>query len=135
MASMYVCLGTMYTVGHERSRKSSNFGHMHIRYSGFLTAGRAQCVRLVLYLVNSRFSVYCSSVRPCEVWEGLGRSQWRQLAWHVCWFVRLLAAKGSKTMPVLSTVEAQLSLHKRKSRTHPQKHGNAITAMPIIMLA
>ncbi len=29
------------------------------------------------------------------------------------WFVYLLAAKGSKTMPVLSTVEAQLSLHKR----------------------
>ncbi len=36
-------------------------------------------------------------------------------SWHV-WlfhFVRLLAAKGSETMPVLTTVEAQLSLHKR----------------------
>ncbi len=29
------------------------------------------------------------------------------------WFVRLLAAKRTKTMPVLSTVEAKLSLHKR----------------------
>ncbi len=28
------------------------------------------------------------------------------------WLVRLLAAKGSKTMPVLLTVEAQLSLLK-----------------------
>ncbi len=32
---------------------------------------------------------------------------------QVSWFVCLPAAKGSKMMPVLSTVEAQLSLHKR----------------------
>ncbi len=32
---------------------------------------------------------------------------------RVSWFVRLLTAKGSKTVPVLSIVEAQLSIHKR----------------------
>ncbi len=31
---------------------------------------------------------------------------------RVSWFVCLLDAKGSKMMPVLLTVEAQLSLHK-----------------------
>ncbi len=29
------------------------------------------------------------------------------------WFVRLPAAKGSKMMAILSTVEAQFSVHKR----------------------
>ncbi len=37
-------------------------------------------------------------------------------------FVRLLAAKGSQTMPVLSTLEAQLSLHEHYIS---QKHRNA----------
>ncbi len=41
---------------------------------------------------------------------------------QVSWFVCLLAAKGSKTMPVLSTVEAQLSLHKRNIVSFPDVH-------------
>ncbi len=40
-------------------------------------------------------------------------------------FTYILAAKGSQAMPVLSTVEAQLSLHKHKIVKEPQNHGNA----------
>ncbi len=66
----------------------------------------------------SYFASAFLSVHPYTVREGLGRAN--DGSWHAClfrvpcrWFVRLLAAQGSKTMPVLSTVEAQLSLHKR----------------------
>ncbi len=40
-------------------------------------------------------------------------------------FVRLLAAKGSKAMPVLLTVQAQLSLHNHNIAKEPEKQGNA----------
>ncbi len=44
---------------------------------------------------------------------------------RVSWFVSFLTAKGSQTMAVLSTVKAQLSLHKQHIVNEPQKHGNA----------
>ncbi len=44
---------------------------------------------------------------------------------RVSWFVRLLAAEGSQTMPALSKVEVQLSLHKHDIAKDTQKHGNA----------
>ncbi len=48
--------------------------------------------------------------------QGLGRPGNELMAaagmYGVSWFVRLFAAKGSKMMTVLSTIEAQLSLHK-----------------------
>ncbi len=53
----------------------------------------------------------------CVVWGGLGMSQWWTAG--TVWFVCLLAAKDSHAMPVRSTVEAQLSLHKHKM---PHKH-------------
>ncbi len=40
-------------------------------------------------------------------------------------FAYNLAAKGSQVITVLSTVEAQLSLHKHKIVKEPQNHGNA----------
>ncbi len=40
-------------------------------------------------------------------------------------FVHLLGAKGSQVMPVLSTVEIQLSLHEHNITKESQKHGNA----------
>ncbi len=57
----------------------------------------------------------CISVRARS---GEARKRVNGCSWHVrlfrvSWFVRLFAAKGSKTMPVLLTVEAQLLLHKR----------------------
>ncbi len=65
-------------------------------------------------------SVCCLCTCPSvTVWGGLGTSYWWQLAvtyhwlYRVSWFVRLLAAKGSITLPVLSTVEAQLLVHER----------------------
>ncbi len=39
-------------------------------------------------------------------------NQWRgSWLFRVSWFVRLLGAKGSQALPVISTVEAQLSLY------------------------
>ncbi len=38
------------------------------------------------------------------------------------WFDRFLPAKRGQTMPVLSTVEAQLLLHKHNIAKEPQKH-------------
>ncbi len=40
------------------------------------------------------------------------------------WFVHLIMAKSSQTIPVLSTAEAQLPLHKHNIAKGPQKHGN-----------
>ncbi len=73
------------------------------------------------------FMPVCLSARPYKVWESWERGNGG--SWHVClfrvsWFVYLLTAKGSKTMPVPSTVEAHLSLHQRDIAKAPQKHGN-----------
>ncbi len=73
------------------------------------------------------FAFVCLSVRPSiRAWERVNGSSCHVGLFRVSWFVRLLAAKGSKTMSVLSTVEAQLSVHKRNniSRKQPQKHEN-----------
>ncbi len=59
----------------------------------FISAWHAQHRQLVLHV---------HSIHARTVWGDLG-----QVSWSVC----LLAAKGSQAMPVLSTVEAQLSLH------------------------
>ncbi len=76
-------------------------------------------------------SLRWSPLCRCEVWGGLGTCQWRG-SWHVwlvrvwvSWFVRLLPAIASQTMPVLSTVEAQLSLHEHDIAKDTQKHANA----------
>ncbi len=68
----------------------------------------------------------------CCVCHSLGRPEKSQcrtavtyvwLVW-VSWFVRLLTAKGSQAMLVLSTVEAQLSVRKPTIAKEPQMHGN-----------
>ncbi len=64
--------------------------------------------------------------------KGLGRSGNETMAWQCSWYICLLRVslfasslqKKSQTMPVLSTVEAQLSLHKRNATKKPQKHEN-----------
>ncbi len=62
--------------------------------------------------VHSTYVRYaCLSVSA--IWGGLGTSQWGTA--DTVWFVRLLAAKDSHAMPVRSTVEAQLLLHKHKN--------------------
>ncbi len=49
-----------------------------------------------------------------EAWECVNGGSWQVWLFRVSLFVRLLAAKGSKRCHVvLTTVEAQLSLHKR----------------------
>ncbi len=63
-------------------------------------------------------------------WGGLGMSLWRG-SWYlwlfrVSWFVRLLGAKESQAMPVLLTVEAQLSLHKHKRAPEARETGGQL---------
>ncbi len=59
--------------------------------------------------------------RSGEAWERVNGSNRHVWLLRVSWIVCLPAAKGSKTMPVLSTVEAQLSLHKRNiAKTAPE---------------
>ncbi len=61
------------------------------------------------------FACVCLSVRLSqsgEAWERVNGGSWHVWLFQVSCFVRLLAAKGSQAMQVLSTAEAQLSLHK-----------------------
>ncbi len=58
--------------------------------------------------------------QPGKAWEWVVDSWHVWLVW-ISWFARLLAAKGSQAMPVLSTVEVQLLLHKHKSRKSPRR--------------
>ncbi len=64
----------------------------------------------------SYFAISCLFVRlsVCPSEQDLERPENELMvaAGTYGWFVYLLAAKGSETMPILSTVEAQLSLHK-----------------------
>ncbi len=85
-----------------------------LKFVLFFTS-RARAAHPAGPIVTLRFSV-CLSVHLSV--HGLGRpgningGSWHTWLLQVSWFVRLLAAKESKTMAVLSTVEAQLSLHK-----------------------
>ncbi len=69
------------------------------------------------------FVFVCLLVRPC-ISGGVNGVAAGTYGWfELVGFVRLCAAKGGQTMPVLSTAEAQLSLHKQSiSRKQPQKH-------------
>ncbi len=60
--------------------------------------------------VSVCLSILSVRARSGEAWEQVTGGSWHVRSFRVSWFVRLLAAKGSKT---ISTVEAQLSLRKR----------------------
>ncbi len=84
----------------------------------------------------SYFAIY---MRACPSVQGLGRpemDQWRS-SWHtwpvrLSWFVRLIAAKGSQVMTVVSKVhvEAQLSLHNHNIAKEPQNHRSYVHVVP-----
>ncbi len=98
---------------------------MCVWMSHILPAGRA--VRPAGPIVTLRFSCVfvCLSVHRSqsgEARERLNGSSWHVWLFRVSWFIRFLAVKGSQAMLVLSTVEAQLSLHKHNIS---QKHRKA----------
>ncbi len=75
--------------------------HMNLLYSGFILREKIVANFVDLLLCAKIF--FANTVSP----------------------IRTKAAKGSQAMPVLSIVEAQLSLHKRNIAKQPQKHGDA----------
>ncbi len=94
-----------------------SFGSSHAQYSfqfQFFTS-RPRAAPPAVPIVTLRFCLFvCLSVcaRSGEACERVNGGSCQTWLFRVSWFVPLLAAKGSKTLSVLSTVEAQLSLHK-----------------------
>ncbi len=84
---------------------------------------RARAARLAGPIVSLRLSCLSVCLYVCHGLGSRGTSQWRLFG--VSWFVCLLGAKGSQTLPVLWTVEAQFYLHKHNIAKESQKHGNA----------
>ncbi len=81
------------------------------------------------------YSYFVIFVSVClSVCHSLGKPAWERVNGGSChiwvsWLVCLPAAKESKTMSVLSTVEAQLSLHSAISRKQEMKSSPRSTGM------
>ncbi len=96
----------------------------HVKTVVVLPARRAQHARLVLQLLSDFVFVWLSvRAKSKEAWEQLNGDSWHVWLFQVSWFVRLLAAKGSVTVPVLSAVALVTQVQYRESS--PRSMGTA----------
>ncbi len=104
-----------HVLGAGPTRQCCNFRHSYITYQVLwrcrvCSVHHHICVLLWWGLVLTVNKVRLS--QSGEAWEWVNGGSCHVWLFWVSWFVCLPTATGTKTMPVLSTVETQLSLHK-----------------------